>query len=416
MELGWIDFSKSEREKILNILDALTEPGVLDELGVSPIRDGYSDLFFPGTSTIQTRAKYFFIVPYALKDLEVNKEKDYSKLKKILDDTEERCARKLLKINSQEMGIIGRRSIASNKWVKRTPSSIYWAGLRKYQIFKAKISIDQYIKIIAYQKRNKSNIINLGRKNDDEEDHDDKNAGIGKKVHFLNIPSYDPKWKENFDMNLTPEEGQFLKNQIISTCGNSMIAHILKEDMWDILEYDSFRDLEKCIKKFPDNIQNDYNKAKSFSKFVYVLRVIYNLIVSEDKNENAKEEFIKLQPELKKIADVDIEGIFSSLRLYNPHLKTFLIRSRELMKENDIDGLKSIIRSREIMLKGESRSKTAHPGEFDENVWFAGRCLDYRFNNAKNIIRDIFESENPENISKQIYDEAAEEKQKYGGI
>ena len=68
MELGWIDFSKSEREKILNILDALTEPGVLDELGVSPIRDGYSDLFFPGTSTIQTRAKYFFIVPYALKD------------------------------------------------------------------------------------------------------------------------------------------------------------------------------------------------------------------------------------------------------------------------------------------------------------------------------------------------------------
>ena len=86
------------------------------------------------------------------------------------------------------------------------------------------------------------------------------------------------------------------------------------------------------------------------------------------------------------------------------------------MKENDIDGLKSIIRSREIMLKGESRSKTAHPGEFDENVWFAGRYLDYRFNNAKNIIRDIFESENPENISKQIYDEAAEEKQKYGGI
>ena len=38
----------------------------LDELGIGLIRDGFSDLFFPGTSTIQTRAKYFFIVPYAL--------------------------------------------------------------------------------------------------------------------------------------------------------------------------------------------------------------------------------------------------------------------------------------------------------------------------------------------------------------
>lgn len=416
MELGWIDFSKSEREKILNILDALTEQGVLDELGVSPIRDGYSDLFFPGTSTIQTRAKYFFIVPYALKDLELNKEKNYSKLKKILDSTEEECAHRLLKINSQEMGIIGRRSIISNKWVKRTPASIYWAGLRKYQIFKAKMSIDQYIKIIAYQKQKMSNIRNLGRKSDDEDNHDDKNAGIGKKVHFLNIPSYNPDWKEKFNMNLTQEEGQFLKNQIISSCENSMMAHILKEDMSEILDYDSFRDLENIIGSFPERIQNDYQRAKAFSEFVYVLRVMYNSIVSEDKNERANEEFAKLSPELKNIANVDIEGIFLSLKLYNPPLKTFLIKSRNLMKENDIDGLKNLIKSREIMLKGESRSKTAHPGEFDEKSWFAGGYLDYRFNNAKNIIRDIFESENPESIGQHIIDETTEEKLKYGGI
>lgn len=70
MPLGWIDFSKSERNKVLSVLDLLSEPGTLDELGIAPIRDGFANLFFPGTSTIQTRAKYFFIVPYALKDLE----------------------------------------------------------------------------------------------------------------------------------------------------------------------------------------------------------------------------------------------------------------------------------------------------------------------------------------------------------
>ena len=81
MELGWIDFSKTERSKILSVLDLLGEKGVLDELGVSPIRDAYSNLFFPGTSTIQTRAKYFFIVPYAFRDLEFNNQYDYHKYK-----------------------------------------------------------------------------------------------------------------------------------------------------------------------------------------------------------------------------------------------------------------------------------------------------------------------------------------------
>ena len=45
MELGWIDFSKNERDDILNTLDSLSEKGTLDELGIAPIRDGFSDLF-----------------------------------------------------------------------------------------------------------------------------------------------------------------------------------------------------------------------------------------------------------------------------------------------------------------------------------------------------------------------------------
>ena len=404
MELGWIDFSKSEREKILIVLDTFKEQGVLDELGIAPIRDGFSDLFFPGTSTIQTRAKYFFIVPYALKDLELNNEKSYSKLKKQLDDTEEKCARTLLDIDFHERGIIGRRSIASNKWLKRTPASIYWAGLRRYQIFKAKMSIDQYIKLISFQKQNRSNILKLGNRNDENDEQDDKDAGIGQKVHLLNIPSYNPNWINEFDMNLTPEEGQFLKNQIISSCGNSMMAYILKENMHEVLEINSFRDLEGIIDKFPEKIQNDYYRAKSFSEFIYVLRVIYNMIVSEDENESAKKEFAQLEP-ISQFANVNFEEIFSSLKIYNPPLKTFLIKSRELMKDSDEDGLKNLIKSREILLKGENRSKTAHPGEFDKNIWFAGGYLDYRFYNAKNIIRDIFESETPEIVKNYVLEE-----------
>ena len=48
MELGWIDFSKSERSKVLSVLDMLSESGTLDELGIAAVRDGFSNRFFPG--------------------------------------------------------------------------------------------------------------------------------------------------------------------------------------------------------------------------------------------------------------------------------------------------------------------------------------------------------------------------------
>ena len=91
MQLGWIDFSNTERSKVLSILDLLVPQGTLDELGISPIRDGFANIFFPGTSTIQTRAKYFFIVPYAMRKLEKNGNLNNSAFKKELEESEKQC-------------------------------------------------------------------------------------------------------------------------------------------------------------------------------------------------------------------------------------------------------------------------------------------------------------------------------------
>ena len=68
MQLGWIDFSKEDRQKALDVINLLSEKGAVDELGIGIVRDGFANYFFPGTSTIQTRAKYFLIVPYVLKE------------------------------------------------------------------------------------------------------------------------------------------------------------------------------------------------------------------------------------------------------------------------------------------------------------------------------------------------------------
>lgn len=73
--LSWIDFSEQERIQALEIIDQLNEPEARDELGIGSVRDAIANLLFPGTSTIQTRAKYFLFVPWIYLELERQKVK-----------------------------------------------------------------------------------------------------------------------------------------------------------------------------------------------------------------------------------------------------------------------------------------------------------------------------------------------------
>ena len=170
MQLGWIDFSKSERSKILSVLDLLQENGTLDELGIAPVRDGFSNIFFPGTSTIQTRAKYFLIVPYALKDLERSSEVNPNVLRRTLDAIERDCGEQLLAQNRNEIGIIGGRSLLRGQWVKRAPVEIYWNGLRQYRIFTGgNLTLTEYLRTSCALKNRKATLKKLGNRNDNAE-------------------------------------------------------------------------------------------------------------------------------------------------------------------------------------------------------------------------------------------------------
>ena len=395
MPLGWIDFSKSERNKVLSVLDLLSEAGTLDELGIAPVRDGFAYLFFPGTSTIQTRAKYFLIVPYALKDLERSDESNPNRLLQKFNEVERRCG-KILVAGEDREGIIGTRSLSYNRWVKRTPASIYWAGLRNYGIFTGgTLSLSEYVRAVCKLKKQKTNLTKLGNQNDtpEEENLDDKDAGDLFRMQFWKIPTYYGHWMEDLSIKLTKDEGSFLKEQIISCFPTSMLAFILRNNITEILECKSFQEMTTLIKLFPGQIQQDYSLAYDFSGFLFVLRTVYNIIVSAEQNEKANIIWDKLNTDLYDLAAVDMESIFIRLGITkNVRLCTFLRKTQTLMRNMDLEGMKTEIKRRERELKG-SRSKTLHPGEFDTNTWFGGRSLDYRFNNAKVIIKDIFESE-----------------------
>lgn len=398
MPLGWIDFSKSERNKVLSVLEMLSEKGTLDELGIAPIRDGFAGRFFPGTSTIQTRAKYFLIVPYALKELERGKDSNPASVLRAFDRMERSCAETFLAENQDGTGVIGKRSLIGGRWVKRTPADIYWAGLRRYGIFVGgKLSLTEYVRAACAEKGRRQALLRLGSRGNgaDEFEADDPDAGDCRRTRFWNLPLEQKNWQDSLQIELTPAEGAFLKERIIVSCPDSMMAFILRNNRREILELEEFQSLAPLMDDFPVQMRTDYDLALAFSDFLFVLRTIYNLIVSNGDNAAANEAWAMLEPCLCELSGVKLEEIFTGLHITDLRLRRFLIRSRNLMQSEDIEGMKREIIRREEELKGSARAKTRHPEQYNHSQWYGGGALDYRFRNARTILRDIFESEGP---------------------
>lgn len=414
MNLGWIDFSENERGKVMNVLSLLSVEGTLDELGIAAVRDGFADIFFPGTSTIQTRAKYFFIVPYIARDMERGKETQYGRMVQAFDAKEEECAKKLLK-QTDLKGIIGKRALANYHWVKRAPSAVYWNGLRKYGIFRPQLVMSTYLSEVCEENKEKYSSRGLGNDVEDEESaRDDMHAGEISKTRFWNIPTYEHDWFENLSMQLTIAEGDFLKKQIIKSCPDSLLKYILANNWVDFMEvmdtYVSWSSLEPFIEKhkkdLPKELVELYYLALDFANFTYAMRVIYNLQVSQGKNTVAQDEYKKLLADLDSYTKVDIELIFAKLglcgrndnRSRNAITKSFLLKLQKTMcelktNEQKLEDVKEIITAREIDLKGSERSKCHNHAEINPNEWYGGSWLDYRVWNANTLISDIFVSQ-----------------------
>ena len=126
---AWIDVDESSRRTMLDFIDQFRDQGTLDEIGIGTIRDAMADYFFPGTTTVQTRARYFLFVPWIYQRLESKTTPSAELARKL------RAAELGLLEAMREAGVgegerlIGRQSGAA---LKRWPSSIYWAGLGRW--------------------------------------------------------------------------------------------------------------------------------------------------------------------------------------------------------------------------------------------------------------------------------------------
>lgn len=110
---------------MLDVISLFEQRDTRDEMGIASIRDSFADQFFPGTSTIQTRARYFLFVPWMYQALD-RKGTAAAEVPRKAKNEEIRLIFELLKADNTE-GVIGRRS---KEKLQRLPSNIYWQGLK----------------------------------------------------------------------------------------------------------------------------------------------------------------------------------------------------------------------------------------------------------------------------------------------
>ena len=392
IKIGWIDYSNEHRNKVMAVLHALSAPEAVDEIGIGIIRDGFADILFPGTSTIQTRAKYFFIVPYIL--MEIEREKNITP-RSIIDKLG-KTEIELIKILNKDGadGVIGRR--AGNK-LKRKPSSIYWNGLRTFGIFKYNnLSLEGYVKAVCSIKEYKNEVSKSGHEEKGTKS-DDVDAVQGDILGgFWRCLLPNENWKEDICIDLTYDEAKYLRERIVKSeaSKDSLFAFILKNNYKEILTNDEFDAIGDLL-PLPDNIKSDYEMAKKFGQFIYGANIRYNVILSDSKNEVALKEwkmwlnsyFVK-----NEFVNYDFYQVVKRLKIGNGKLIRFLSRWKEKVVTGNIDDIDNLIIEREIELKGKERAKLKNSKVYiyKEGDWLGGGSLQYRFRNAKRLMVDIY--------------------------
>ena len=268
--LSWLDYSEEERRKMLDVISLFQQKESRDELGVGTVRDSFADIFFPGTSTIQTRARYFLFVPWIYIDLERRKKNS---------DTTARDARKreydlieALITSGEDDGVIGK---LARRRLQRLPSNIYWSGLQKWNILLFKGSQAQYHNL--FDKKNK-NTLSL------REFIEDPECDIGYKgkgTWNANLPKMPDGFPNKIDFKLIKAEAQYLKDQILRHCSNSLLAFLVLNGR-PCGEEVRFAWMHPQYNDFGPQIKERLEHARNFSEIMHGAAWLYNVMLSEE--------------------------------------------------------------------------------------------------------------------------------------
>lgn len=398
MQLGWVDYSREERETIKELLKVLGESGSLDELGVGIVRDSISDLLYPGTSVLHTRAKYYILIPELFKKAMKSGLTTSSEVRNLINTDQDRIARALRRAIDEETGtkaagIIGGRS---DRGVKMKPTRIYWNALRTTEIpCNSDMSFDDACSAVAGYNRKTQNIVIKYESEDDGGDADDVGAG---NFALFTAPCKEriEDYLENPTLHLRKDEADYLRTQFlhVPVMKNTLMEYCLKTKT----SYQGVALDDIPTEGMPEVLAHNLELATEFANFIYGAYIVYNLLFIENGGEYATaEEKSRLENKYrdwkKKSPGLphrdEILKFVRNHEHYKAALRDFLIRFESAVKNNTTDSCsdeeKRIIKQREQACKSV-KAKIGKDYPYQE---IQSSPMNYRHGTGQTIISDI---------------------------
>lgn len=265
--VGWLDFDAAASDRVATLLRSLEEPGTLDDLGLGSVRDAFSEMLSPGTSTNQTRLRYFVFVPWICARLEEQRVAPSDFARRLRDDEARLidCLRHL----GPGQGVIGYRA---GRDLKYMPSWLYWLSLGSWGLRRLPLSIAEYGQRAA------------ARANQRPERDDDHNATTRGVSMWASIPPPpDDFLSADIDFELRPEEAQVLIDCLRRNLPDSLLAALCAQPAaadgvtwpWDVPTAGMSERLVGLLRH-----------ARCFSELTLGPQLVYNVLLARRAREH----------------------------------------------------------------------------------------------------------------------------------
>jgi hypothetical protein len=277
--LSWLDHDAVAAERSMRLMALFEEKEARDELGVGGIRDAISDQLFPGTSTIQTRLRYFLFIPWLFEKLDARAVTS-AKYAGAARNAEAELLEELLAHEQDVGGIIGSRARGH---LKRMPSSVYWSGLEAWGIRDYAGSLQQYLQD-ADERR--AGLQSARRGTDSADDHE----AHGKAWRSEAIQLRPVSFPQGADMAITPDEAAFLLERWRACHPDSLLTWLALE-LQDSLSLPHAERIweHECASRFPRAIGELIVQAQRLDALVRGAALLYNLQLAEMDKRDALE-------------------------------------------------------------------------------------------------------------------------------
>lgn len=383
---------------MMDAISLFRDQDTRDELGLGTIRDALADRFFPGTSTIQTRARYFFFIPWIYLELE-RRQINASTVAQRARQHEIALISSLRK-GGEVQGVLG--AVAGDK-LKRLPSSIYWQGLAAWGLRLYPGSRASYHRSLnGFYRAN-----DVLRQAEDAADWREPQRHNWHPALRELLP-HDFLKQTNF--KLTADEGVFLRERIAANLGGTLLAWLaLNADPWEPVDFPWQHPQRTAL---PPAMQHELDSARNFSEIIHGAPLLYNLMLAEHRSAEERITFYRAALEdwteqvlarAESFASWDMgqDGFWNLVSSSNPNLppatRDFVMNWLALVLPTvnnlaDSAAARLLIHQRERHLK---RSLARLDNQRALEMWSGaagiGR-LDYRWATAQSHVRDILEA------------------------